>query len=182
MRCALALLAACSSGATSLDVSTSASASASASTDIDVTSSIDEAPTEPAPEEVDVHLHETPSYIADLDKLYVEVTSEGEHAELLRKSAITGLTSTPYAVEVDDGGDLELEVMVASLTPDANTTSCSVKIFVLRMPQHDLLAIADGGASATGRDPTAQCLSATGTAIVRDKLPKIFQRQLEAKQ
>jgi hypothetical protein len=186
--CVLVLVAACGSGTASVGVSASASASAStttagaASSDVEVESTVDEAPDGSAPQAVDVHLHETPSYAADIDKLYVEIESDGDYADLLRKSAISGLVATDYAVQVDDGGDLELHLEISGLSPDPGMTTCAVKIFVMRMPQHDLLAIADGGASATGRNPTEQCLSATGTAIVRDKLPKIFQRQLAAKQ
>ncbi len=181
--CVLVLVAACGSGSASVAIT--ASTSTTTSTEVHVTSTIDEAPAEPPPEAVDVHLHETPSYVADVDKLYVEIESEGDHADLLKKSAINGLVATAYAVQVPDGGDIELHVEVASLTPaqtGPNAMTCAVKIFVMRMPQHDLLAIADGGASATGRYSAEQCLSATGTAIVRDKLPKIFERQLAAKQ
>lgn len=182
--CVLVLVAACGSGTASVGLSASVSTSTS-SAEVQVTSSIDEAPAEPIPEDVDVHLHETPSYVADVDKLYIEITSDGDHADLLRKSAVSGLVATAYAVEVDDGGDLELHMEVASLTPShppPDAMTCAVKIFVMRMPQHDLLAIADGGASATGRHSTEQCLSATSMAIVRDKLPTIFERQLAAKQ
>jgi hypothetical protein len=168
--------------AASASASASATGSATASTEVEVESTVDENPDRAAPEAVDVHLHETPSYAADVDRLYVEIESDGDYADLLRKSAISGLIATAYAVQVDDGGDLELHMEVSGLSPDPGATNCAVKIFVMRMPQHDLLAIADGGATATGRNPTEQCLSATGTAIVRDKLPKIFQRQLAAKQ
>ncbi len=169
----LVLLAACGGGTASVSVGTSV--------DVNVTSSLDEAPSQP-PEDIDTHLHETPSYTADVDKLYVEITSDDEHGELLIKSATAGLSATDYVVAVTDGGDVELHVEVASFETAPQGTSCRLKIFVLRMPQHDLLAIADGGAQVTGRRPSEECLSATSTSIVRDKLPLLFRRQLEFKQ
>jgi len=57
-------------------------------------------------------------------------------------------------------------------------TTCKVKIFVLRLPQHDLLAIADGGARATGAAQTNTCLSTVGTAIVREKLRRMAVSRL----
>lgn len=138
-------------------------------------------PKEPPPADVDDHLHSQPTHFADLDKLYIEVTSEGDHGDLLRKSATMALASVPYAVSVEDGGDLELHVELASLTPGADNTACKVKIFALRLPQHDLLAIADGGAHASGAGQTDTCLSTIGATIVKDKLPALFAKQLEAK-
>jgi hypothetical protein len=171
-RCVLVLLAACGSTTATVAVEQS----------VNVSSSLNEDPTATPPPDLDVHLHETPSYTADIDKLYVEVTADDEHGDVLRQSAAAGLTSTDFVVPVSDGGDIELHVEVATLAAEAHGTSCRVKIFVLRMPQHDLLAIADGGARVTGKVPSDECLSATGTSIVREKLPILFRRQLEAKQ
>jgi len=170
--CALVLFAACGGGGATGSFTSSTS----------VTTSVDVSPTQAPPEDVDVHLHETPSYVVDLDKLYVEITSDDEHADVLRKSAMSSLASTSYVVPVTDGGDIELHVEVASLEAASQRTKCRLKIFVLRLPQHDLLAIADGGADVSGHSPTEACLSATSAAIVRDKLPLVFQRQLDAKQ
>jgi hypothetical protein len=157
-------------------------ASVSLAHSVNVTSSVDESPHEAAPEDVDTHLHETASYVADLDRLHVEITADGEHAEVLRQSAITALAATPHVTPETDGGDLELHVEVASVAVTSHGTDCKVKVFVLRTPQHDLLAIADGGATVTGPDSTQTCLAATSSAIIRDKLPIVFRRQLEAKQ
>jgi hypothetical protein len=138
-------------------------------------------PKEPLPEHLDGHIHEQPSHFADFDKLYIEISADGDHEDVLRKSAAAGLASLPNVVPVKDGGDLELHVELASLTPAPNDTACKVKIFALRLPQHDLLAIADGGAHATGAGQTDTCLSTIGTTLVRDKLPALFAKQLEAK-
>ena len=159
---------------------TSASATATVSAGVTANLAVDHLG--PAPTDVDGHLHESPAYVADLDKLYVEVTSEGDHAEVLRRSVNAGLGAVPYAVSVEDGGDLELHAELASLTPAADGTSCKVKLFVMRLPQNDLLAIADGSGRTTGNTPADACLSTTGTAIVQQKLPPFLQRQLDAKQ
>ena len=135
----------------------------------------------PLPADVDVHLHETPSYTADAERLYVEITSDGDHADVLRKSVTTGIGTLPNIVSVADGGDVELHVELASLTPAGGGTACAVKMFVMRLPQHDLLAIADGSGRATGTGAIDSCLTATGTAIVKQKLPPFLQRQLQGK-
>jgi hypothetical protein len=171
-RCVLVLVAACSGGTAGISLEHA----------VNVTTSLEEGELAPPPEQVDLHLHETPSYGADGDKLYVEVTSEDTHSALLIQSATAGMAATDFVVPVTDGGDVELSVEVASFTTVPEGTTCRLKIFVLRMPQHDLLAIADGGAQTTGRVPAEDCLSVTGTAIVRDKLPLLFRKQLEAKQ
>lgn len=172
----LLLLGACG-GVTS---SVSVTAAATASTDVTANLAVDHLG--PAPADVDTHLHESPTYVADLDKLYIEITSEGDHAEVLRRSVNAGLGAVPYAASVEDGGDLELHAQLASLTPGTDGTSCKVKLFVMRLPQHDLLAIADGSGRTTGNTPADACVSTTGTAIVQQKLPPFLQRQLDAKQ
>lgn len=133
------------------------------------------------PEDTDVHLHAPPMYVADLDRLYVEVTSLGEHAAVLRESATAGLADVPNTVAVDDGADVELHVEVASLTPEADGAACQLKIFVMRLPQHDLLAIADGRGRAMGQGADDACLSTMSTTIVKQKLPPLLERQLEFK-
>ena len=126
------------------------------------------------------HLHQVAVYSADFDRLYVEVTSDGEHANVLRESATTGLSTVPYIVSVEDEA-VELHVEIASLTAASNSVTCGVKIFVMRLPQHDLLAIADGSGRAAGANAADVCLSATGAAIVQQKLPPFLERQLDAK-
>ena len=111
----------------------------------------------------------------------VATASDGEHGDVLRQSATTGLGAVPSTVSVAEGGDVELHVELTSLAPASNETACKVKIFVMRLPQHDLLGIADGGARATGRGQTDSCLSMIGAAIVRDKVSVLLQRQLDAK-
>jgi hypothetical protein len=137
------------------------------------------APNEPVPDHVKDHQHIAPAHTDDPSKLYVEITSDGDHEDVLRKGAGAGLATVPYAVAVDEGGDVELHAELASLTPASGSVACKVKIFVMRLPQHDLLGIADGGARASGEADL--CLSTIGTTIVRDKLPMLLHRQLDAK-
>jgi len=157
------------------------SATATTSVNVGATTSLAVDHLGPAPEDVDGHLHESPTYTADFDKLYIEITSDGEHADVLRRSVATGLGAVPYAVTVEDGGDLELHAELASLTPSSDGTVCKVKLFVMRLPQHDLLAIADGGAQASGEGTADSCLSTISTTIVSKKLPPFLQRRLDAK-
>ena len=174
---ALVLVGACGGASGTASITTTTNAAISST----VTANLTEGDLGPSPDEVQDHLHQVAVYSADFDKLYVEVTSDGEHANVLRQSATTGLSAVPYVVSVDDGGELELHVEVAKLTPASDGTTCGIKIFVMRLPQHDLLAIADGSGRATGANAADTCLSATGTAVVRQKLPPFLQRQLDAK-
>lgn len=139
------------------------------------------APNEPVPDHIKDHKHTAPAHTDDPSKLYVEVTSDGDHEDVLRQGASAGLATVPYAITVDEGGDVELHAELAALTPASDAIACKVKIFVLRLPQHDLLGIADGGARATGDGQADSCLTTIGTSIVRDKLPVLLQRQLDAK-
>ena len=173
-RAALLLLAGCG-GAT---------VTAAGSATLAVSSSVDEAPTQPAPADVldehhaQQHVNETPTHAQDVDKLYVEVSSDGEHnGDVLRQTTTTALGSIPYAVATEEGADVELHVELASLTPG----ECKVKIFIMRLPQHDLLAIADGAAQRTGHTADDQCLSMVDDAIVRTKLPPFLQKRLADK-
>jgi hypothetical protein len=140
------------------------------------------APSEPPPADVAEHQHTGPAHADDPNKLYVEITSDGEHAPVIVQSATTALAGVQDIVPVSEGGDLELHAELSGLVPITNGTSCKLKIYVMRLPQHDLLAIADGAARATGGAAIDTCLTATGTAIVRDKLPVVLDRQLQSKQ
>lgn len=145
------------------------------------TTALRTAPSERPPDDVADHVHAAPAHAGDPDKLYVEVTSDGDHGSVLRQTTTTALASLPDVVTVAEGGDVELHVELASTAALQDGATCQVKIFVLRLPQHDLLAIADGGARATGATPLDDCMTATGSAIVKDQLPAVFVRQLQAK-
>ena len=140
------------------------------------TTSLTTSPTEALPDHLADHQHTAPAHTDDLDKLYVEVTSDDSHGETLRRSATTQLATVPYVALVDAGGDIELHVELAALT----AADCRVKIFVLRLPQHDLLALADGSAHATGTTGDT-CIATIDTTLVRDKLPAVLHQRLAAK-
>lgn len=144
------------------------------------TTTITTSPTEAPPADIADHQH-VAKHADDPSKLYVEVSVDGDQDKVLQQSATGALANVRDVVAVDDGGDVELHAEVASLSPVPHGTSCKVKIFVLRLPQHDLLAIADGGAQVTGSGAVDACVSATGTAIVQQKLPLVLARQLAAK-
>ncbi len=138
--------------------------------------SVTTSPTEAAPADIADHQHDGRAHADDASKLYVEVTSDADHGDVLRRSAAAQLQAVPYVAVVDGGGDVELHVELAALAP----ATCKVKIFVLRLPQHDLLALADGAAHATDSSADA-CVATLGTALVRDRLPAVLQQQLAAK-
>jgi hypothetical protein len=145
------------------------------------TTGLTESPTEPPPADLSEHQHTGPAHADDPNKLYVEVTSDGDHAPVIVQSATSALAGVNDMVAVTEGGDLELHAEVSGLVPITGGTSCKLKVYVLRLPQHDLLAIADGSARVTGGGAVDSCLTATGSAIVRDKLPVVLDRQLQAK-
>lgn len=115
--------------------------------------------------------------------LYVEVTADGSHRAALRDGAAQGLANIAFAVPSRTGGDVELQAQVSRLDQVGLVTACSVKILVVRLPQHDLLGIADGSARAHGIDGRAadDCVSGVTTSLVRDKVRGLLRRRLEAK-
>ena len=183
MRLLLSLAAGAGCGAAHVAVT------ANVGTEVEVSaSSVNDAPAEPAPshvleqEHATAHPQEAPSHAQELDKLYVEVSSDGDYGDTLVSSATSNLAATDFVVATQEGADIELHVELAALTKAPGAIDCKVKIFVLRLPQHDLLAIADGAGRATGSGSTPDaCVSIVGGAVVRNKLPLIFEKRLEAK-
>src|SRR5690349_9918178 len=115
------------------------------------------------------HRHGPASHAEDMQRLYVEVAAE---RAALRTGAARGLATIGFVVPVDEGGDVELQVEASRLEVSGGRTACSVKILVLRLPQHDLLGIADGNAhvAATGDGAEADCLEHLGSTLVRGKV------------
>ena len=138
---ALVMVGACGGASATASITTTTNAAISG---IVTTTHFAEGDLGASPDEVQDHLHQVAVYSADFDRLYVEVTSDGEHANVLRESATRGLSTVPYVVAV-------------------------------------LLAIADGSGRAAGANAADACLSATGAAIVQQKLPPFLSRQLDAK-
>lgn len=119
----------------------------------------------------------------DPHHLYVEVAARGSHGGALRAGAGAGLASVSFAVPAGRAGDVELQLEVAKLGVAGNATTCTVKILVLRLPQHDLLGIADGSAHVGGTDGRARddCVAGVSTALVRGKARAMLRRRLDEK-
>ena len=127
--------------------------------------------------------HHGPSTNTNPNTLFVEIAPEGSHKSSLRAGARAGLAKVSYAVLVDSGGEIELQVEVASVDTRGEQTMCKVKILVLRLPQHDLLGIADGAARAGGTSDQAEhnCIEGVSAALVRGKVRTLLKRRLDAK-
>lgn len=119
----------------------------------------------------------------DPHHLYVEVAASGSHRGALHDGASAGLQTMSFARPADARGDIELQVEVSRMDTLGSITACSVKILVVRLPQHDLLGIADGSARAHGTDGQARedCVVAVTTSLVRGKVRTLLRRRLEAK-
>lgn len=119
----------------------------------------------------------------DPSRLYVEIAAEGSHRGALRDGAAAGLENVGFVVPSRKNGDVELQVEVARMDAVGDRTMCSVKILVLRLPQHDLLGIADGSAHAQGTDGRAEddCAAGLTASLVRGKVRALLQRRLDDK-
>jgi hypothetical protein len=127
--------------------------------------------------------HHGPARTDDPRHLYVEITAEGSHDDALRQGASRGLATVSFVRATTHNGDLELQVEVAGLDRAGSTTVCSVKILALRLPEHDLLGIADGSGHVRGTDGRARddCLAGVSATLVRGKVLALLQRRLAAK-
>lgn len=121
-----------------------------------------------------------PNRADDPSRLYVEVFADRDS---LRHGAHVALQKIRYVVSTNHNGDVELEVEVSSLDTSRGQTLCSVKILVLRLPQHDLLGIADASGRANGTSGGAEdnCLAGTTQTLVRSKVRVLLDRMLRAK-
>lgn len=121
-----------------------------------------------------------PNRSDDPRHLYVEIDADGG---ALRDGAADGLAKIGFVIPTGKNGDVELQVEASRLDTVGNTTKCSVKILVLRLPQHDLMGIADGSANAAGTGGRAEddCLSALSASLVRGKVRTLLRRRLDEK-
>ena len=125
-----------------------------------------------------------PTTNTDPHKLFVEIWPQGRsHAGQLRAGAAAGLQAVPFAVTVDHGGEVELQIEVSDMHEAGADTSCSVKILVLRLPTHDLLGIADGTATARGTHDDAKddCVERLAMSLVKGRVRGLLREQLEFK-
>lgn len=121
-----------------------------------------------------------PNRADDPSRLYVEVFA---NRDPLRHGAMVALQKIRYVVATNHNGDLELQVEAPLVESSGNQTVCRVKILALRLPQHDLLAVADAGGRARGIGGAAaeQCLAATTQTLVRGKVRTLLDRRLRDK-
>ncbi len=127
------------------------------------------------------HHHGPAAHPDDTRHLYVEIATAGAHEDALHDGAASGLSALSFAVAVDGGGDVELQVETSTLHASGGRTTCDVKILIFRLPQHDLLGIADGSAYAMGDDAGADCVRGVAATLVRGKVRTLLRRRLDAK-
>jgi len=127
--------------------------------------------------------HHGPGRPEDTHHLYVEIAAEGSHRGALRAGAEDGLAKISFVTPASDSGDVELQAEVTRLDTVGHTTMCSVKILVLRLPQHDLLGIADGSGHVGGTDGRARddCIAGVSVTLVRGKVRTLLRRRLDDK-
>lgn len=131
------------------------------------------------------HRHEPAAHPDDTSRLYVELSLDRSHRGPLREGAKAGLARVPFAVQVpvNQGGDVELQIDVARLDVVGNETVCTLKILVLRLPQHDLLGTAEGNARAGGTHGQAgdDCIERLGESLIGGKVRTMLQQRLGEK-
>ena len=88
-----------------------------------------------------------------------------------------------FAIQSSGNSDVELQPEVSRLDQRGGMTTCSVKILVLRLPQHDLLGIADASGRAGGTDSRARndCIHGVTSSLVRARVRALLRRRLDAK-
>ena len=128
------------------------------------------------------HHHGTPIE-GDPSHLYVEVTATGEQEGALADGARTALARMPFAVPVDDRGQVELEASVAELSERGDATTCRVRVMVLRLPKDALVGIAEGSARArgTGDQAAADCVEHLTGTLIKSKVRALLRRELRGR-
>ena len=124
--------------------------------------------------------HHGPNRADDPSRLYVEVFAD---RDVLRHTAMVVLQRVRYVTTTNHNGDLELQIEVPQLDTHRGKTTCRVKILALRLPQHDLLAVADAGGRTNGSSDVDRdhCLSVTTETLVRGKVRALLDRRLRDK-
>jgi hypothetical protein len=87
-------------------------------------------------------------------RLYVELTIERAHKQSLRDGAAAGLARIPFVAlrAAHEAADVELQVQAARVIVVGYETVCDIKILILRLPQADLIGMAEGSARAKAQD------------------------------
>jgi len=127
-----------------------------------------------------------PAHPEDKRRVYVEVNADRSHRRPLRDGAKAGLAKIPFAVSmsVNEGGDVELQLRVARLDVVGRETVCDLKILVLRLPQHELIGMAEGSARAGGTHDEAgdDCIERLGESLISTKVRTLLHKRLGEKQ
>ncbi len=128
------------------------------------------------------HHHGTPME-GDRGHLYVEVTTRGEQEDALADAARAALARIPFAVPVDDRGQVELEASVDELAERGGATSCRVKVMVLRLPKDALVGLAEGSARArgTGDQAAADCVEHLAGTLIKGKVRTLLRHELRSR-
>jgi hypothetical protein len=128
------------------------------------------------------HHHATPIE-GDPGHLYVEVTADGEQEAALEQGARTALARMPFAVAVDERGQVELEASVAELAERGAGTTCRVRVMVLRLPKDALVGLAEGSArtGGTGEQAAADCVEQLAARLIQGKVRALLRRELRGR-
>jgi hypothetical protein len=128
------------------------------------------------------HHHATPIE-GDPGHLYVEVTASGDQEDALAEGANGALARMPFAVPVDDRGQVELEASVAELAVRGEETTCRVKVMVLRLPKDALIGLAEGSARTrgTGDQAAADCVEHLTGTLIKGKVRGLLRRELRGR-
>jgi hypothetical protein len=130
------------------------------------------------------HRHEPAAHPAeDTNRLYVELSVERAHERPLREGARAGLARLPFVALLPTdraGGDVELQIKVARLDVVGRETVCDIKILVLRLPNHELIGMAEGSARASGVHERAggDCIEQLGASLIDGKVRVLLDQQL----
>ncbi|HUS63556.1 MAG TPA: hypothetical protein VMZ28_03395 [Kofleriaceae bacterium] len=128
------------------------------------------------------HHHGDP-LAGDRRTLYVELSAEGDHDDALHAGASAGLAQIQFASQRDlnTGGEIELQLRAREINSTDDTTSCTVKVLIVRLPKHSLLAMAEASGRARGSNSADDCVEGVTTALVRGKIRTALRRQLRLK-
>jgi hypothetical protein len=128
------------------------------------------------------HHHGDP-IAGDRRTLYVELSAEGDHDSALESGASAGLSRIDFASQRDlnSGGEVELQLRARDIQSSDNATACTVKVLIVRLPKHSLLAMAEASGRARGSNAADDCVEGVTTALVRGKIRTALRQQLRLK-
>jgi hypothetical protein len=116
----------------------------------------------------------------DDTRLKVGLKLARSHERPLRDGASAGLARMPFAVLLpsSQGGEVELQLDIAQLAVVGHETLCGIKILVMRLPQRDLVGLAEGNARAGGTHAQAasDCISQLGQSLISGKVRPLLQQ------